>query len=490
MSILAQNMYPTDLTMTLASNYIQNETKAFATVEDRIFVPDGGPFFSQSLLIKDNNGVLLRPNVDFKLLHLNEEASIESGRDVVAVIWILKETIPSVTLDYRVVGGIYGNTVGAILSELKSNNGSAGNVDWNGNVFGKPDQYPPAPHYHTPDAFTEWSMVYTQLDGIRKGIITGDDASWESHYNYINRKTAAIESNIQSNLANYATREYVASLTLGGSGGTVDLSGYYDKLTIDNKLTSVTNTINELTSQLTSNYLTKIAADERYPVKSDSYTKQASDLRYALKDDVYNKVESDNKYATITKLNEYATINALNQLDASITNRIASAVSGGTIDLSGYYDKTQTYGKTEVYSKLETYSRDQTYSRTEVDNKLASITNALTSLTESVNTYMPRYRIVNAATNYTLVQADLKGNTIVRCTSVAANTVTLPAVNENMIIGSVISIRQVGVGVVTIAGAAGVTVSPSDSLVLRRTGSTATLVYVGSNTFDLISELA
>lgn len=42
MTNVIQNVYPKDLTMSLASNYIEGEVKAFSKAEDRIFVPDGG----------------------------------------------------------------------------------------------------------------------------------------------------------------------------------------------------------------------------------------------------------------------------------------------------------------------------------------------------------------------------------------------------------------------------------------------------------------
>ena len=72
MTNVIQNVYPKDLTMSLASNHIEREKKLFTGAEDRIFVPDGGPFYSQSLIIKDNNGAILKPQVDYQLLYLNE----------------------------------------------------------------------------------------------------------------------------------------------------------------------------------------------------------------------------------------------------------------------------------------------------------------------------------------------------------------------------------------------------------------------------------
>lgn len=489
MTNVIQNVYPKDLTMSLASNHIEREKKLFTGAEDRIFVPDGGPFYSQSLVIKDNNGALLKPQVDYQLLYLNEGATIESGRDVVTVINVLKSTLPYVMLDYRVVGGEFGNTVNAIMQEITKAGPIQKNVDWNVNVYGKPVQFPPAPHYHTPDTFTEWKMVYTQLEGMRKAIIVGDDPSWESHYNYLNRVVTTAEQNINSTLNNYATKSYLAT-ALGSMDLKVDLSGYYTKTEVNTQITTLDGKINTTTNSLTTNYYTKTQSDGKYALKTDGYTKSESDGRYPAKSDSYTKIESDNRYALKTQLNGYVTTNELNQLDLKLSNQINQAIVGGNVDLSGYYTKTQTYAKSEIYNKSETYAKSETYSRSEIDGKLSTINQTLTSVSNTVSNFVPKYRIVSIADNYTLTAADLKGDTIVRSTRNGDTRVTIPAISGSMQVGHVVSIRQIAAtGNVTIAGASGVTINPSDSLVLRRSGSTATLVYVANNTFDLITEL-
>lgn len=488
MTNVIQNVYPKDLTMSLASNHVEREKKLFTGAEDRIFVPDGGPFYSQSLIIKDNNGKVLKPQVEYQLLYLNEGATIESGRDVVTVINVLKSTIPYVMLDYRVVGGGYGNTVNAIIQEITKAGPIQKNVDWNVNVFGKPVQFPPAPHYHTPDSFSDWKMIYTQLEGMRKAILVGDDPSWESHYNYIDRVINALEQNFNGTLNNYATKSFVSG-AIGSIDLTVDLSGYYKKTEVDTRITQVDGKINGVTGDLSTNYYTKSQSDAKYPLKTASFTKSESDGKYALKSDSYNKSESDGKYALKTQLSGYVTTNTLNQLDIKLSNQINQAISGSGVDLSGYYTKLQTYAKSEVYSKSETYSRSQVYSTSEIDAKLRAMGLDISSVTTSVNNFVPTYRIVNKSGNYTVLSADLKGDTIIRCISGNATTITLPAIGSGMTIGTTITIRQVGAGIVTINGASGVNISPADSLKLRRAGVTATLVYVSNNSFDLITEL-
>ena len=478
MTNVEQNVYPKDLTMSLASNHIEREVKEFTSAEDRIFVPDGGPFFSQSLIIKDDAGRNLKPQVDYKLLYLNESATLESGRDVVSVIWVIKETIASVTLDYRVVGGDYGNTVNAIMQEIKKAGPIQKNVDWNVNVYGKPHQFPPAPHFHTPDTFTGWNMVYEQLEGIRKAIITGDDVSWEAHYNYINRLMNNLEVTLNSTLQNYATLDQLSG-QISGLDLSVDLSNYFVKSQVTNMVNGVKTQADQIADNLSANYHTKSGSDSRYARKTDSYTKIQSDDKYALKTESYTKAQSDSRYLMSADLSGYQTITNANLTEERLDKRIDGILGQipDATDLSNYYTKSQTY------------STSQTYSSSQIDAKIKAATDAAAAVATDLANFVPKYRIVNTSSNYTLTSRDLNGDTIVRCTSGSSRTITLPAIGSGMTVGHTVTIRQIGNGAVTIAGASGVTINPSDNLTMRRSGITATLVYVSNNTFDLITEL-
>lgn len=356
MTNVIQNMRPEDLTMSLASNHIEREDKIFTNASDRIFVPDGGPFFSQSLIIKDNNGNLLRPQIDYQLLYLNEGATLESGRDVVSVINVLKDTIPSVTLDYRVVGGSYGNTVNAILQAINNSTPISKNVDWNTSVYSKPTEFPPAPHYHTPDTFTGWSTIYVQLDNMRKAILVGDDPSWESHYNYIDNVINTLDSNVRNDLETYATKSYVNSM-LTGNAINIDLSDYYTRSQTNNLLTTTEGKLTTLSDSIYQNVYTKVQSDSKYALINDSYTKAQSDSKYALINDYHTKNYSDINFATKSELIQLEqrlsgvdlSVDLSNYYTKSATNQ---AISDALPNMNLYYPKSETYTKQEVINQI------------------------------------------------------------------------------------------------------------------------------------------
>lgn len=221
------HVFPLDLTMKLESNHVVNEVKQFTTAADRMFVPNAGPFYTESMIIKTASGRLLQPITEYKLLYMNEDATLASNRNVCAVIQILNETIPEVHLDYRVIGGEYGDTVYGILQELDKVGPIVKQIDWKTNVYNKPTEFPPAPHFHHANDFTDWDKVWVELEGIRKAILVGDEQSWAAVFRYFNRRIEFIENNISTNVLNNVN---------GLIDGFIDesrLESYYTKAEVD-----------------------------------------------------------------------------------------------------------------------------------------------------------------------------------------------------------------------------------------------------------------
>lgn len=212
---ITPNVYPLDLTMSLDSNHIRNEVKEFKTANDRIFVPNGGPFFETSLIIKNSDGKPLKPIVDYEILYMNEQATLASNRTVCSVIRVVNDAIHKVHLEYRVIGGEYGNTVYAIKQEVANAGTGELRVDWHKNVYNKPSEFPPAPHFHSGYDFKDWDNVLWQLSDIKDAILAGDLASWASVYRYFDRQLDVFTLNVLNNVNsqfnnvfnNYATKE-------------------------------------------------------------------------------------------------------------------------------------------------------------------------------------------------------------------------------------------------------------------------------------------
>lgn len=90
--------------------------------------------------------------------------------------------------------------------------------------------------------------------------------------------------------------------------------------------------------------------------------------------------------------------------------------------------------------------------------------------------------------NYALALGD-EGK-LVRMNVATANTLTVPAnADVEFPIGTIIHLRQAGVGQTTIVAAGGVLVTSAESLKFRKVGSSASLVKVATNSWDLTGDL-
>lgn len=196
--------YPLDLTATAATNFIQNEVVTFNTAQEKMFVPSKGPFYTLSMEIRHGvTNALLQPETQYKLLQPVKEAIRMSGKEVCAVIYITDNSIPSITISYRVIGGVFSDTASEIGDILLNNPlPPSGQVSWWG-ILDRPAQFTPSEHLHHVDNLYGMSDVVAVLENIRIAILAGDSVAVGAIYQYIHV--------LLTNL-NYATMDDVMDL--------------------------------------------------------------------------------------------------------------------------------------------------------------------------------------------------------------------------------------------------------------------------------------
>lgn len=196
--------YPLDLTATAATNFIQNEVVTFNTAQEKMFVPSKGPFYTTTLEIRHGvTNALLQPETQYKLLQPVKEAIRMSGKEVCAVIYITDNSVPSITISYRVIGGVFSDTASEIGDILLNNPlPPSGQVSW-WDILDKPDQFTPSEHLHHVDNIYGMSDVVAVLENMRIAILAGDSVAISAIYQYIHV--------LLTNL-NYATMDDVMDL--------------------------------------------------------------------------------------------------------------------------------------------------------------------------------------------------------------------------------------------------------------------------------------
>lgn len=97
--------------------------------------------------------------------------------------------------------------------------------------------------------------------------------------------------------------------------------------------------------------------------------------------------------------------------------------------------------------------------------------------------------ITQKSASYTLALADV--GTLLTFSGSSSMTLTVPVASSvAWVAGSHIDVARLGSGSLTVSPASGVTVTATPGLSLRANGSAGTLVYLGSNAWLLVGDLA
>lgn len=209
--------YPEDLTARSARNLVTSEVRTFGSHEERIFIPAGGPFYTQTLIITDfMTGTPLEPITQYVSLHLHNEATLDSGKQVCCILLIKDTSISKIKISYQVPGGKYGQVVTTIRSLLASVNlETAGRISWGSQIYGKPEVFPAAAHRHPGGEFGDWKRFHLALNNIYQAMINKDVGAWAAVYEYMSRSiSVAIENNVLD-AARYYTKFQIDNLLSG-----------------------------------------------------------------------------------------------------------------------------------------------------------------------------------------------------------------------------------------------------------------------------------
>lgn len=214
--------YPLDKTGTSPTNKVIGEVRELNGSRDRAFVPFGGPFYTESFkLINNETGLPLVPVDDYILCQPFQQASLRTGKDVQCVVWVKLAAPISVRCEYQVVGGEYSWNIEALVQMINEIDLDGRPVQW-GSIIGKPTAYPPAPHIHDIGDSYGWEYVVFQLEGIRNAILVGDEAShdelrqqMQAIRDELELLIAAVDDKVDLHIADKANPHKVTKLQVG-----------------------------------------------------------------------------------------------------------------------------------------------------------------------------------------------------------------------------------------------------------------------------------
>lgn len=192
---------PLDFKGTLASNYREGEehtlTKANGRV-NRMFTPDFGAFYTESLVVRQSDGKLLVRDKDYVVTYYYKDLGAVTAKEVCAIIVVTnKDVTPGVRITYRAVGGPYALSFKELKAVLDETETAPGKIKWE-DIIDKPLQYVPDDHEHEYWQLYGLESTNFNLDALgkawalgRKSLIEGNRTYYQ---NYILLAQAAVDS--------------------------------------------------------------------------------------------------------------------------------------------------------------------------------------------------------------------------------------------------------------------------------------------------------
>lgn len=167
--------YPLDLLGVLETNLISGERYDVNAAKFPIIIANEGVFYADTLVLIDGTtGVKLKPNIDYKPVCYDIDASAAAaGRACYAAFQFLKRESapPKVFAEYRLIGGEYVNRVSPIIDAAINVNADKRQAEWE-NILNKPTEYPPMLHNHYLSEITDWGALIQAIRDCRDALLS------------------------------------------------------------------------------------------------------------------------------------------------------------------------------------------------------------------------------------------------------------------------------------------------------------------------------
>jgi len=161
-----------DITGGNINNKIVDEPHTLSNRPVRSIAPKLGPFFAESLIVKDGATQLQR-GIDYQIVELHQEATLRYGKEIASVILIINRNVSSnVKITYQALGGHYTYSSAAIANLYQSVINDNRPVDWS-NVLNKPTEFNPTIHRHLLDDIFGFEPIVDYLERIKRAITLG-----------------------------------------------------------------------------------------------------------------------------------------------------------------------------------------------------------------------------------------------------------------------------------------------------------------------------
>ncbi len=193
--------YPYDPTGVNIQNLVSEEKHSIPREDNRAFATSAGPFYSESLVVKDATGKLLKPKTDYIAFEYVSDPSEITGKEVCCAVLIKNDTIEGdVFATYQAVGGPFSLNVEAITEAIENLKIDARTVAW-GDILAKPDYFPALRHLHDIGDIYGFEYIVNAIEDLRNAILNGDAAAHQAIIRRIDDLKSWVNQRLVDNIA-------------------------------------------------------------------------------------------------------------------------------------------------------------------------------------------------------------------------------------------------------------------------------------------------
>lgn len=178
--------YALDPTGVNPDNLVAGEIRDIGTNAKRAAATKYGPFYSVSVVIFDNlTNRLLDRGVDYELVDLVQEATLEFKQEIMQMILIINAQVSSqIRVTYQVLGGLWQNNSEGLIELYNAAINDNRVVDWS-LVANKPSDFPPTPHNHETWQIYGMGPVVVALERVRDAIVLSNIPAFEALIDWV-----------------------------------------------------------------------------------------------------------------------------------------------------------------------------------------------------------------------------------------------------------------------------------------------------------------
>lgn len=216
---------PFDLRGNLPSNLRTGEIRPLTRIPgktNRMTCPEFGAYFTDSLIVRTPDGVLLKRDVDYVTTYYYPELGELSGKEVCAIIVVTNPAIgDQIRISYQAIGGVYSLSFSELATILNYVNELPGTIKWE-DIINKPLQFVPSAHTHE---FWQLYGLESTIENLtflskaiatgNKGILVDNAAFYKAYVGIAQQAIANYHNHVQAHIADVSNPHLTDKVKIG-----------------------------------------------------------------------------------------------------------------------------------------------------------------------------------------------------------------------------------------------------------------------------------